>query len=77
MSDLNLPKDICKLTYADDITLIPQNKDILKATNDLKSAIKNIKEWTDKWDLNINISKSKLMTRLLTAVLLTVNTNSC
>lgn len=61
MSGLNLSEKIQKIIYADDITIISQDKDIIKAKTELQTAIKNIKQWTDQWDLKINISKSKLM----------------
>ncbi|XP_042888110.1 uncharacterized protein LOC122263640 [Penaeus japonicus] len=61
MSDLEIPENTKKVIYADDITLISENHDLMKAITDIEQAIKHIKEWTNIWDLKINIKKSKLM----------------
>lgn len=54
MSDLNLSEKIYKVICTDDITIISQDKNIIKVKTELEKAIKDIKEWTDRWELKIN-----------------------
>ena len=48
-------RNINKLRYADDITLIPQSKE------ELKSLLMRVKGKSDKTDLKLNIQKAKIM----------------
>lgn len=57
VTDLNLPENIHKIIYADDITLIT-NKDILEANNNMERALNILKTWTTTWDLKMNLTKS-------------------
>lgn len=61
MSDLEVTEEVHKIIYADDVTLITSSKDIEEAINKLKVGLKKVSEWTDKWDLKMNLSKSKIM----------------
>ena len=48
-------RNINKLRYADDITLIPQSKE------ELKSLLMRVKGKSDKTDLKLNIQKTNIM----------------
>ena len=61
MSDLTLPPTIQKIIYADDITITASHEDFDTAVRYMEQGITTLKEWTDQWDLHVNISKSKLM----------------
>lgn len=61
MSDIKIPKEICKIIYADDLTLITSNINLDEAKNNLEHSLNIIREWSEKWDLKINPTKSKIM----------------
>jgi len=61
MSDIKLPKETDKVIYADDITLITSNENLVEAKNNLEQSLNKIKEWAEKWKLKINPTKSKVM----------------
>ncbi|XP_047491583.1 uncharacterized protein LOC125040863 [Penaeus chinensis] len=60
-TDLNLTDELKKVTYADDITIIAINNNLAEAKNKLELGLKQIIEWANKWELTINLTKSKLM----------------
>jgi len=61
MSDIKLPKETDKVIYADDITLITSNENLVEAKNNFEQSLNKIKEWAEKWKLKINPTKSKVM----------------
>lgn len=60
-TDLTLTEGLKKVTYADDITIIAINKNLAEAKNILEIGLKQTIEWANKWELLINLTKSKLM----------------